>query len=230
MELEGVQVTPLFCRYSLNVKSAKRSSKKKKKKGQHQQQNATGKIPRSLSADKQKERQRSSQKEDIVPRSVSMVDRREMAKQHQQKDRLSVPEPTSAAATKVEARREKGAMVEQGEREKSRPVSEEVRGKRASLPRALKTHEAEREEVRKSGEVQTSADVEPAAREEHVQVIAKELPISEAMATEPTVTTFKPEVMGEGESVTTTALVISEKTGETTITMQQVKTWSTSHI
>lgn len=156
-----------------------------------------------------------------------MVDRREMAKQHQQKDRLSAPEPTSAAATKVEARREKGAMVEQGEREVSRPVSEEVRGKQASLRRALKTH---KEEVRKSGEVQTSADVEPAAREEHVQVIAKELPISEAMATEPTVTTFKPEVRGEGESVTTTALVISEKTGETTVTMQQVKTWSTSRI
>jgi len=201
----------LFCRYTLSVESATSSSKTKKKKGQHkQQQNATGKIPRSLSADKQKERQSSSQKEDVVPRSVSMVDRREMAKQHQQKDRLSVPEPTSAAATKVEARREKGAMVEQGEREKSRPVSEEVRGKQASLPRALKTHEAEREEeVRMSGEVQTSADIEPAAREEHVQVIAKELPISEAMATEPTVTMFKPEVRGEGESVATTALVIS---------------------
>ena len=222
----------MFCRYTLSVQSAKRSSKKKKKKGQHQQQqNATGKIPRSLSADKQKKRQKSSQNEDVVPRSVSMVDRREMAKQHQQKDRLSAPEPTSAAATKVEARREKGAMVVQGEREKSRPVSEEVRGKRASLPGALKTHEAEREEeVRKSGEVQTSADIEPAAREEHVQVIAKELPISEAMASEPTVTTFKPEVRGEGESVTTTSLVISEKTGKTTVTMQQVRTWSTSRI
>ena len=216
---------PLFCRYRLSVESAKKSSKKKRWQQQQQQQNAEGQIPRSLSTDKpevkRKERKRSSQTEDSVPRSVSMVEPREMAKQQkQQKDRLSVPEPTAAATTKVEARRDTGAQLG----ETSRPVSEEVRVKRSSLPRALKTGEAKKMDVRKSGEVQRSADVEPAAREVCVHVVAKELPISEALAAEPTVTTFKPEVGEKGEAVTTTALVISEKTGETTITMEQVKT------
>ena len=59
---------------------------------------------------------------------------------------------------------------------------------------------------------------------EQVQEVAKELPVLEAVAMEPTVTTFKPAEVGkEGEVTTTMGLIIREEMGETTVAMEQVK-------
>ena len=73
---------------------------------------------------------------------------------------------------------------------------------------------------RRSGEVQ-QLESSPG---EQVQAVAKELPVIEAAAVEPTVTTFKPaEVRKEGEVTTTMGLIIREEMGETTVAMEQVK-------
>ena len=113
--------------------------------------------------------------------------------------------------------------------EKMQPVLEEGRGEQVSLSR-------------RSGEVQ-QLESPPG---EQVQEVAKELPVLEAVAMEPTVTTFKPaevrkggeatttmepmvttfkpaEVRKGGEATTTVALIIREEIGETTVAMEQVK-------
>ena len=77
----------------------------------------------------------------------------------------------------------------------------EGRGEQVSLPR-------------RSGEVQQSGS----PPREQVQ---EELLITEAVALEPTVTTFKPAE--EAEVTTTMGLIIREEIGETTVAMEQVR-------
>ena len=98
-----------------------------------------------------------------------------------------------------------GVEEEKKAGEKIQPVLEEGRGEQVLS--------------RRSGEVK-ELESPPG---EQVQEVAKELPVLEAVAMEPTVTTFKPaEVRKEGEVTTTMGLIIREEMGETTVAMEQV--------
>lgn len=87
---------------------------------------------------------------------------------------------------------------------------------KALSPGKTPAHKHTKEEREK---VNTQKEMEAKVK---TKVIPEELPLAEARIAEPTVLTLKPE-RKEGEEAQTTAVVISEKTGEATVTMQQVR-------